>query len=47
MSNHVIQFGTDVERKNVTTNPNLFRSGMMFMKVNEDTIKYSYGDPLQ
>ncbi len=46
MSNTVIQFGTDVERKIVTTNPNLFRSGMMFIKVNNE-IRYSYGDPLQ
>lgn len=44
MSNTGQQFGTDVERKNITTNPNLFRSGMMFAKVGNET-KYSYGDP--
>jgi hypothetical protein len=44
MSNTGRQFGTDVERKVVTENPNLFRSGMMFAKVG-DKVKYSYGDP--
>lgn len=46
MSNTVLQHGTDVERKVVTSNPNLFRVGMMF-KINGDTILYSYGVPDQ
>ena len=46
MSNSGLQFGTDVERKVVTSNPNLFRIGMMFQNVN-GTILYSYGNPRQ
>ena len=44
MSNTQVQIGTDVERKVIHTNPNLFKVGMMFHRVG-DVIKYSFGDP--
>lgn len=44
MSNSGQQFGTDVERKIIHTNANLFRAGMMFVRTPNE-IKYSYGDP--